>query len=68
MATAHPNLRLWTGDVDDAPAEPPSATPQESADRLYHREAFRSPPPRAAEPYTGPWFEQIENQRYARHA
>src|SRR5690349_4594563 len=70
MATTHPNLRLWTGDADDALTEPPSVSPQESADRLYHREAFRSPPARGgdapAEPYTRPWFEQIEKKRYAR--
>jgi SAM-dependent methyltransferase len=80
MAATHANLRLWTGDADAAPAEPPSApaVPQEAADRLYHREAFRSPPTRfagapgrrpaaPAEPYSLPWFEQIEKQRYARH-
>jgi SAM-dependent methyltransferase len=68
MATIHPTLRLWTGAAD------PPAVPdffQEAADRLYHREAFRSPPAllRGApvEPYSLTWFEQIEAQRYARH-
>ncbi len=72
MATTYPNLRLWTG--DDDPAEPPSARdgPQEAADRLYVREAFRSPPDGRRgtlplEPYTLGWFQQIERQRYGRH-
>src|SRR6478609_3851957 len=74
MAATHANLRLWTGEADDAPAEPPSAPPgpQEVADRLYRREAFRAPPNGRRgvapdEPYTLPWFEQIEKQRYGRH-
>src|SRR5204863_8639045 len=49
------------------PAAPP-ADPQEAADRLFLREAFRSPPRDfAARPYTLSWFEQVERQRYARH-
>jgi SAM-dependent methyltransferase len=67
-------LRLWTGDADGASAAPPAAPDplQEAADRLYHREAFRSPPHgrRGAvpvDPYSLAWFEQIEAQRYARH-
>jgi SAM-dependent methyltransferase len=76
MAATHPNLRLWAGDAADVLAEPPSDGPQEAADRLYEHEAFRAPavsagaPGRggpAAEPYTLPWFEQIERQRYGRH-
>lgn len=65
MAAIHADLRLWTGDV---PAESPPADPQEAAERLYTREAFR-PPPRGQlpNPYTLPWFEQVERQRYARH-
>jgi SAM-dependent methyltransferase len=69
MPITHPSLRLWTGDADADPPDAPDAP--EAADRLYQREAFRSPPDarrgRAAEPYSLPWFEQVERQRYGRH-
>jgi SAM-dependent methyltransferase len=66
MAAIHADLRLWTA---DAAAEPPTADPQEAAERLYTREAFRAPPRTgvADHPYTLPWFEQVERQRYTRH-
>src|SRR5438552_2297819 len=65
MAAIHAALRLWTA---DDPADPPPADPQEAAERLYAREAFRAPPRHGvADPYTLPWFEQVEHQRYSRH-
>jgi SAM-dependent methyltransferase len=72
MATTHPNLRIWTGDRPDLTADQPSVDdPTEAADRLYQREAFRSPPGSrrgpTIEPYSLPWFEQIERHRYGRH-
>jgi SAM-dependent methyltransferase len=63
MAAIHADLRIWTGGETAAV----SADPRETADRHYVQEAFRSPPRDfAASPYTLPWFEQIERQRYAR--
>ncbi|HEX4589427.1 MAG TPA: class I SAM-dependent methyltransferase [Gemmataceae bacterium] len=63
MADIHADLRLWTG--SETASEP--ADPQEIADHHFVREAFRSPPRAfSAEPYSLPWFEQIERQRYAR--
>jgi SAM-dependent methyltransferase len=74
--TSTTHLRLFTGDPDD-PAEPPSPVrrmtdaPQDVADRLYAREAFRPPPAArrggAPEPYSRAWFAQIAEQRYGRH-
>jgi ubiquinone/menaquinone biosynthesis C-methylase UbiE len=65
MAAIHADLRLWAG---DRPADPPPADPIEAASRLYARESFRSPPrDQSLEPFTAAWFEQIEQQRYARH-
>jgi ubiquinone/menaquinone biosynthesis C-methylase UbiE len=63
MAATHADLRIWTAEAADAADDPPSA-----AERLYTREAFRSPPrDGVANPYTLPWFEQVERQRYSRH-
>ncbi|HEY1378046.1 MAG TPA: class I SAM-dependent methyltransferase, partial [Gemmataceae bacterium] len=63
----HADLRLWAGS-DPVIPEPRPDDPQEAAERLFLREAFRSPPRDfAAAPYTLAWFEQIERQRYARH-
>src|SRR5438874_2133761 len=63
MAATHADLRLWTAAAADAADDPPSAS-----ERLYTREAFRSPPrDRLPDPYTLPWFEQVERQRYSRH-
>jgi SAM-dependent methyltransferase len=73
MAATHPNLRIWTGDSADLSADHALGIddPQEAADRLYQREAFRSPRSGrhspSIEPYSLPWFEQIEQQRYGRH-
>jgi SAM-dependent methyltransferase len=66
-------LRIWEGgavehDGDErggAPAAP--AEVREAADRLYAREAFRSPARGPApEPFSPEWFAGIERQRYAR--
>jgi ubiquinone/menaquinone biosynthesis C-methylase UbiE len=76
VSTTH--LRLFTGDgLADAAAEPPSSgrampeSPQEVADRLYTREAFRAPPGArrggSPDPYSRAWFDQIAEQRYGRH-
>jgi ubiquinone/menaquinone biosynthesis C-methylase UbiE len=63
MAATHADLRLWTAYAPADADEPPSA-----AVRLYTREAFRSPPRDGVpDPYTRPWFEQIERLRYSRH-
>jgi SAM-dependent methyltransferase len=61
MAAIHADLRIWTGSESDA------ADPPDSAELQFLQEAFRGPPRAfAAEPYSLPWFEQIERQRYAR--
>jgi len=63
MAATHADLRLWTADPPADPDDPPSA-----AVRLYTREAFRSPSRDGVpDPYTLPWFELLERQRYSRH-
>jgi SAM-dependent methyltransferase len=65
MAAVHADLRLWSGSDTAAASD---AGPQPAADRLFLREAFRSPPREFdAPPYSLGWFEQIERQRYARH-
>ena len=71
VTTTH--LRLYTGDGADALTEPPSPgramsdSPQEAADRLYAREAFRGPRRPTPEPYSLAWFDQVADQRYGRH-
>lgn len=66
MSAIPTELRLW---VDDA-ADTDTATvddSQESPEQMFLAEAFRGAPRDfTAEPFTLPWYEQIEHQRYKR--